>query len=357
VSCSQLATRVCPAKPSRRSLKPPRANHVTTAVPANSVADVDSSCFTGNASSFPVTHGIATAVEQTVRDVPQDPAVAALKRSLQLDVNWRGHSVELHAPLASPEPLSETSSLASYGSDSFRRQLSGDRRWISRAAVRMDPIKQSPLCRSSPPSTRLIVSSSQSGAVTGLCFPVDELQQSSEAESEQEVNLCLATQDVSGAAPLPSMYQTVVEVHHHQDSPTQHNASKSMSEFVSEQTDDNISVELFSVDTPSALVIDSAVSGDTSVVLRNAQPGSSSLANECCLHAVSECGCDRFRCSGSVTFDDDGHLIPLPEAGAASVAESRSSLLPHIDDTSDDMYIVDSGTKQVDLSAVENRFC
>lgn len=256
---------MCPAKPSRRNLKPAKANHAVPAAPTSS--DVDSICYAGN-TSFPATHGIATAVELSARDVPQDPTVVALKRNFQLDVNWHGHFTEplaTQAPLASPEPLSETSSLTSYGSDSFRRQLSGERRWFCRPATRMDPIRQSPLCRSSPPSARIILSNAQSSAVTGLCFPVEEVQLSHNPESEQESTACSVVRTVSAAIQPSSVCQTIVEVHHHQDSPTQNEASKSMSDFVSEQTDDSVSAELLSVDVVSV----HAVSSDEHEMLRD----------------------------------------------------------------------------------------
>jgi len=320
--------------------------------PTNALSDVDSSCYAGNTSSFPATHGIATAVEQSARDIPQDPTVAALKRNLQLDVNWRGQSAELlttQAPLASPEPVSETSSLASFGSDSFRRQLSGDRRWFCRPATRMDPIRQSPLCRSSPPSTRLIVSSAQSGAVTGLCFPLEEIQHNSNPESDHESSTCSVVQTVSAPIRPSSMCQTVVEVHHHQDSPTQNEASKSISDFVSEQTDDNISAELLSVDIPSLQAVCSAVSADGHEVLHDDM---SVADNHCSPAVVSDCS-SKCKCSTTTdvceteNVDDNGQSYHLPESNITSVAECRSGMLPHFDDTSDDVCIIDPEVKHV----------
>jgi len=244
-------------------------------------------------------------------------------------VNWRGHSVEpltSQAPLASPEPLSETSSLASFGSDSFRRQLSGDRRWFCRQATRMDPIKQSPLCRSSPPTTRFIVNSAQSGAMTGLCFPVEEVQQNSNLESEHEGATCSVMQPVCAVIRPSSMCQTVVEVHHHQDSPTQNEASKSISELVSEQTDDNTSAEILSVDMPSILVVSSVLSADEHEMLND----DISLSDNHCLHSVADCS-NQCKCSTGVSesekVDSNGHSYQLPE--------------PHLDGTSDDVCVVD----------------
>jgi len=320
---------VCPAKPSRRNLKPGRANHAVCTAPTNASSDIDSSGFPGNTSSFPATHGIATAVEQPARDVPHDPTVAVLKRNLQLDMNWRSHGVDpltTQAPLASPEPLSETSSLASFGSDSFRRQLSGDRRWICRPATRMDPIKQSPLCRSSPPTARFIISSAQSGAMTGLCFPVEEVQQNSNPECEHESATCSVMQPVSTVIRPSSMCQTVVEVHHHQDSPTQYEASKSISDFVSEQTDDNTSAEVLSVDTPSVLAVTSALSADGHELLND----DASLSDNHHSHAVADCS-SKCKCSTDVSesenVDNDGHSYQLPQ--------------PRLDGTSDDVCVVD----------------
>ena len=319
---------MCPAKPSRRNPKPVKANHAMGTAPTNVSSDVDSSCCAGNA-SFPAMHGIATAVEHSAHDVPQDPAVTALKRNLQLDVNWRSHCTEpltTQAPLASPEPLSETSSLASYGSDSFRRQLSGDRRLYSRPAMRMDPIRQSPLCQSSPPTRRLIVNSAQSGPVTGLCFPVDEIHNSSNPESEQESTVCSVVHTVSATTVPSSMCQTVVEVHHHQDSPTQNEASKSISDFVSEQTDDSVSEALLSVDVRAVSL---AASADGHEVLHDAV----SVADNHCSHAVagssSKCQCNR--------ATDVSELEPLDADGTdvTSVAECRSR-----DDTCDDVCLV-----------------
>jgi len=257
----------------------------------NASCNVDPGCYAGNNSSFPVVHGIATAVEQSAHDPPHDPTITALKRNLQLDVNWRSRGADplaTQAPLASPEPLSETSSLASYGSDSFRRQLSGDRRWVCRQAVRMDPIRQSPLCRPSPPSTRLILSSASAGVVTGLCFPVEEMQRTDESASDHDSTACPVMQAVSAAAQPASMCQTVVEVHHHQDSPLQTEASKSISDFVSEQTDDNISAEILSVDTPSVQAVSSGVSVDGHQLLHDTQADDCSFADKHCSHAVTE---------------------------------------------------------------------
>jgi len=338
----QLATRVCPAKPSRCNPKQAKANHAMSTARANASSEVDSSCYASNMSSFPVTHGVATAVEQSARDVPQDPAVTALKRNFQLDVNWRSHGAEpmtTQAPLASPEPLSETSSLASFGSDSFRRQLSGDRRWFSRPAMRMDPIKQSPLCRSSPPSTRLIVNSAQAGAVTGLCFPLEEIDQSSNPESEQDSTACSVVQTVSAPVWPSSTCQTVVEVHHHQDSPTQNEASKSISDLVSEQMDDNTSAELLSVDVPPSV---QAVSLDVSVDVREMVCDDISVADNHCSHSVtdisSKCKCSTTASiSDSEKVDGDGHSYHLPE----------SSLLPDFDDTSDSVCIVEPEVSRV----------
>ena len=317
----QLATRVCPAKPSRRNLKPARANH---AVPTAPLCDVDSTCCADNSSLFPVVHGIATAVEH-YQDPPQDPAVAALKRNLQLDVNWRSHGVDplaTQAPLASPEPLSETSSIASYGSDSFRRQLSGDRRWVCRTAMRMDPIRQSPLCRSSPPSARLVLSDVETSAVSGLCFPVDELQPS----AESSCSLMPTT-----IQPLSTTCQTIVEVHHHQDSPTQNEASKSLSDFVSEQTDDNLSAELLSVDTPSAPPDGSAMTVDRHDMLD-------------CLHEVADCPSD-CKCiiasdiSDSQKVNGGGQLYHSPQP---SSRDCQSSVLSCLGDaTSEELCNID----------------
>jgi len=342
---SQLATRVCPAKPSRCNPKQAKANHTMSAAGSS---ELDSSCYTGNAASFPVTHGVATAVEQSARDVPQDPAIAALKRNFQLDVNWRGggHAAELvaaQAPLASPEPLSETSSLASFGSDSFRRQPSGDRRWLSRPAVRMDPIKQSPLCWSSPPSTRLILSGTtqSTAAVTaGLCYPLEEI--SSNPDSEHDNTACSVEQTVS-AAPvwLPaSTCQTVVEVHHHQDSPTQYETSKSLLDLMSEKIDDIASAELLTVYVQPS--VSSAVSADGH---ENDGRDDISVADNHC-----SCSPSITNCTGECKFDtrsaivsesekvvSDGYSYHLPDP---NVTECQSSLLPHFDDTSDDVSAV-----------------
>lgn len=333
----QLATRVCPAKPSRRNPKPPRPNHATT----DASPSVDPGCYAGNSSSFPVVHGIATAVEHYARDLPHDPTITALKRNLQLNVNWRGHGTEplaTQAPLASPEPLSETSSLASYGSDSFRRQLSGDRRWVCRTAVRMDPIRQSPLCRPSPPSTRLVLSNSAagSGVATGLCFPVEEMQHSDEPGSDQDSAVCPDMQTVPAAVQPASMCQTVVEVHHHQDSPTQNEASKSMSDFVSEQTDDNISAVLLA-DTPSVQAVSSV--GEQQL-FGDARPDDCSVADNHCLHAATGCS-NECKCRTTAGVDElekvvgDGQLCQLPHP---SPTECRS----HVNcDTSDHVSVVD----------------
>jgi len=319
----------------------------------NALSEVDSSCYAGNTCSFPVTHGVATAVEQSTHDVPQDPAVAALKRNFQLDVNWRNHGAEpvtSQAPLASPEPLSETSSLASFGSDSFRRQLSGDRRWFSRPATRMDPIRQSPLCRSSPPSTRLIVSSAQTGAVTGFCFPLEEVEQSSNAESEQDpATTCSVVATVSAPVRPSSMYQTVVEVHHHQDSPTQNEASKSISDLVSEQTDDDRSAELLSTDVPPCIQTGLLV---VSLDEHESTCDDGSLADNHCLHNITD---SSRKCKFDTTsdvlesdnVDSDGYSYHLPEPNIATVAEYQSGLLPHFDDTSDDICIVDPEVNRV----------
>ena len=321
----------------------------------SALSEVDSSCYASNTCSFPVTHGVATAVEQPAHDVPQDPAIAALKRNFQLDVNWRNHGAEpitTQAPLASPEPLSETSSLASFGSDSFRRQLSGDRRWFSRPAVRMDPIRQSPLCRSSPPSTRLIVSSAQSGAVTGFCFPLEEVDQSSNPESEQDTTTCSVMATVAPPVQPSSTCQTVVEVHHHQDSPTQNEASKSISDLVSEQTDDNASAELLSTDVPPCVQTGSlAVSLDE----HETTCDDSSLADNHCLHSITDCSRKCKFDTTSVVLESENvvsdghsyHLPELPELNITAVAECQSGLLPHFDDTSDDICIVDPEVNRV----------
>jgi len=343
LSAFQLATRVCPAKPSRRNVKPTKANHASSSAPTNALCDVDSSCYADNTSSFPAVHGIATAVEQSTHDALQDPTVAALKRNLQLDVNFRSHGTEpltAQAPLASPEPLSETSSLASYGSDSFYRQLSGDRRWFGRPAMRMDPIKQSPLCRPSPPTTRLILSSSQSGAVTGLCYPLQEIQQSSDAKSEEEDSGCSVVQIVAATVQPSSMHQTVVEVHHHQDSPTQNEASKSISDFVSEQTDDNTSADILLVDTTSVQAMSSTVSTDRHGVLHD----DISLSDGHCSQAVTEYSS---KCRHSATIDvsnsekvdGDKCSCNLTEHNM-SMAECQCSEVPHLDDSSNDICIV-----------------
>jgi len=295
----------------------------------NALSDVDPSCFAANNLSFPATHGIATAVEQPVRDVPQDPTVAALKRNLQLDMNWRSHNatepLTAQAPLASPEPLSETSSLASFGSDSFRRQLSGDRRWFTRAAMRMDPIKQSPLCRSSPPSTRL--ASAQSGPVSGLCFPVEEILQNSNSESEPESAACSVVQTASAVVRPSTLCQTVVEVHHHQDSPTQNEASKSIEDIVSVQVNDSTSAEILSVDIPFALVTSSAVSADEHEILNE---DLSLTDNNHCPHVATDC-CSNCKCNVSVSESEnvgDGQSYHLSEPE------------PHFDDTSDDVCAI-----------------
>jgi len=337
---------VCPTKPSRR-LKPAKANYMPAAH-ASASSDVDSSCCAANTASFPAVHGIATAVEQSSHDVPLDPTVAALKRNLQLDVNWRCHGAELptkQAPLASPDPLSETSSLASFGSDSFRRQLSGDRRWMCRLAMRMDPIRQSPLCRSSPPSARLVVGSTQTGVVTGLCFPEEDVQDSSSPRSLQDTTACLSQTAAATIRPS-SMCQTVVEVHHHQDSPTQTEASKSISDFISEQTDDNVSAELLSDDLPSVQAVCSMISTNGHEVLCEAPVDNCLVADNHCLHAVAEdsskCKCARMAdVSDSEKVDDDGHL---PQPSTSSVVECWSGVLPHLDD---DVCIVNSEPNRV----------
>jgi len=324
-----------------------------SAARTNASSEIDSSCYASNTSSFPAAPGIATAVEQSARDIPQDPAVTAVKRNFQLDVNWRSHGVEpvtTQAPLASPEPLSETSSLASFGSDSFRRQLSGDRRWFNRPAMRMDPIKQSPLCRSSPPSTRLIISSAQSSAVAGLCFPVDEIEHSSNAKSEQDSTACVGVQTIPDPVRPSSMCQTVVEVHHHQDSPTQNKASKSILDLVSEQMDDNTSAELLSVDMPASV---QAVSSAVSVDGRETVHDDVSLAdNHCCSHSVTDCSSKCKYCAAADAFesekvDVDGRSYCLPESNIALATECRSDVLPHFDDTSDDARIVDQELSRV----------
>jgi len=309
----------------------------------NACTSVDAGCYTGNNSSFPAMHGIATAVEHSASDLPHDPTITALKRNLQLDVNWRSHGADTlatQAPLASPEPLSETSSLASYGSDSFRRQLSGDRRWVYRSAMRMDPIRQSPLCRPSPPSTRLILSNTQAsaGVATGLCFPAEEMQHTGERVSDHDNTLCSVMQTQPATVQPSSTCQTVVEVHHHQDSPTQNEASKSISDFVSEQTDDNISAELLSVDTPSVQAVCSVVSVDGHQVLHDAQADGCSFADNHCSHGVSECS-SKCKCStttdvsDSAKADGSGQLCHLP---------SSTECVSHVDcDTSEHASVVD----------------
>jgi len=347
LSYFQLATRVCPAKPSRRNPKSTRASHAISTAATNASCNVVPDCYAGNNSSFPVVHGIATAVEHSAHDQPHDPTITALKRNLQLDVNWRSHAADplaTQAPLASPEPLSETSSLASYGSGSFHRQLSGDRRWVCRQAVRMDPIRQSPLCRPSPPGTRLILSSVPSGGggvAMGLCFPVEEMQHVDKSVSDHNSTACSVTQAVSAAAQLGSMCQTVVEVHHHQDSPLQNEASKSISDFVSEQTDDNISAELLSVDTPSAQHVSSAVSVDGHQPLHDTCADDCSFADKHCSHAATECSsnckCSRTTdVSDSQKVDGDGQLCHLPQPLST---ECQS----HVEcDTSESVSVVDT---------------
>ena len=351
---------MCPAKPSRCNPRQARANHATMSAGASS--EIDSSCYAagnapayaGNApASFPTPHGVATAVEQSARDVPHDPAVAALKRNFQLDVNWRGGShaaepVATQAPLASPEPLSETSSLASFGSDSFRRQPSGDRRWFSRPAVRMDPIKQSPLCRSSPPSARLVLSSatqSSTAAVTaGLCFPLEDI--SSNADSEPDTAACPVVRTVSATPVWPpaSTCQTVVEVHHHQDSPTQNRASRSLAD--PEQMDDVSSAELLTVYVQPS--ISSAASADGHETVYD----DISVADmRCsCSHSITDCTgecegvSDAAGVSESEKVDGDGDSNHLRDS---NITEFQSSLSPYSDDTSDVVGIVDSEVNRV----------
>jgi len=316
---------------------------VSTAA-TNASSNVDPGCYAGNSSSFPVMPGIATAVDHSAHDLPHDPAIVALKRNLQLDVNWRNHAADSltsqsQAPLASPEPVSETSSLASYGSDSFCRQLSGDRRWVCRSAMRMDPIRQSPLCRPSLPSARLILSNSQAGAgvATGLCFPAEELHHADEPASNHDGTACSVMQTVSAAAGPSSMCQTVVEVHHHQDSPTQNEASKSISDFVSEQTDDNMSAELLSVDTPSVQAVCSAVSVDGRQLLCDTRADDCSFADNHCSHtSSSRCECSTTtNVADSEKVDGDEQLCHLTQR---SSTQCRS----HVDgDTIEHVCIVD----------------
>lgn len=169
-----------------------------------------------------------------LRTRPCDPTIKALKKSFQLEVKPEENAGEVlpggsgtpKAPLASPEAFSETSSLASFGSESFRKNNgaggNGQRRVGWNASMRMDPIRQSPLCRAAavPP-----------GSCRRISRDVELL--GSRCEELEEQNGCLYSntdmpvQD-SGCPPSCTgsvtasiqQHRTVAEIHHNVDSPT-----------------------------------------------------------------------------------------------------------------------------------------
>lgn len=244
-------------------------------------------------------HGFATAVPANqlsapVRDRPYGPAVQALKHSFQLEVRpggAGGRCEELsltaqRAPLASPDALSETLSLASFGSGSIRKQfgggtastgsIGGHRRLALNQAMRMDPIRQSPLCRSStPPPVRLERTASLCNNAQDCSWHGDLLQQrGSTMNATTASDVCI---DVSSHLPSEGesskvamvdptspklVCQTVAEVHHNVDSPTvvQRFAAGSSSESGNQLKED--AEDAVQSTTPSELLLPSSVLSD-----------------------------------------------------------------------------------------------
>lgn len=248
-------------------------------------------------------HGIATAFTanqppSSLRDRPCDPTIQALKRSFQLEVRPGGSGVRTddwpqaapRAPLASPEALSETSSLASFGSGSIRRQSSGagvggsvvggHRRLALNQAMRMDPIRQSPLCRSStPPPARLERAASLRNATEGCCRRLDVGDERACSltpcpQVQSDASSLASTQDCPASATVqPSQFpvcQTVAEIHHNVDSPMD-------------------AVELIPLQVPSR---DSLSNFPDRLSLRTIGPGLEPLPAACSCDVTSAVGSD-----------------------------------------------------------------
>jgi len=284
---SQLSTHVCPAKPGRRRPRQAAPNcYVPTVIttPTHQSSDIDSGFVNSAPGPLPSLqpHGVATALivnqlPTLVRDRPCDPAVQALKRSFQLEVRSgavgvRGEELShgmLNAPLASPEALSETSSLASFGSGSIQRQSSGGgsfgghRRLTLNQATRMDPICQSPLCRTStPPPVRIERTQSLRNTNEGCCRRVDFNQDNcytttpfsqDQPDAGNTITAHQLSQDrlnavIASSSPSP-LCQTIAEVHHNVDSPTVDIQLMPMKES-SVQAEDMNSLAALSLDKP-----------------------------------------------------------------------------------------------------------
>ena len=163
----QVLTHVSPAKPYR---KPVKSSRCETLTPPNTSSDLicepshsDVFLRSTDCESEPI--GTARAINLSAEPHSpwlnsvthlQEPTLVQLRGGTRPNNFIRGHRQNLldlrrddwlgFAPLASPEVLSETSSLASCGSgrDSFKRLSTGYQRLTS-SISRMDPIKQSPL--------------------------------------------------------------------------------------------------------------------------------------------------------------------------------------------------------------------
>lgn len=159
----QVLTHVSPAKPSRRPTKD-RSCPMTPNTSSN-VGEPSQSDFFRHQSEVDVeltgrAHAVVTlnpiqSVNWNLTTTSDSCDFSSLRdRPKNFSMLPRQHLLEVRrddlmgsAPLASPEILSETSSLASFGSGGgSMRQASGYQRLTSGTA-RMDPIKQSPLCQ------------------------------------------------------------------------------------------------------------------------------------------------------------------------------------------------------------------